>query len=133
MKIFNRIIDFIYDVFEYLILFALLAAAILVIIWQYNIMYDESMVQIKSQENSQINISETTEDSLLGEEIEIVIPQGTTVSGIVNILEVSGLVENKEELFQELEELPEEKLPNGKFMIPLGLSTEDLLLELGLQ
>lgn len=131
MKVINKLVDFAYDIFEYIILLLIIALAVLVIIWQFNLMENKSLVRLNQ---SPIELTESTNlnPSLEGREVEIVIPQGTSPSGIVNILDEYGLADDRQNLLQKMEGISDDKLPSGSFKIPLGSSSEDLQAILGI-
>lgn len=131
MKIVNRLIDLLYDIIEYLFLLALLALAIFIIIWRFDAMYQMSFAS--QHEEAKLAQEEVFEvPNLRGEKVTVVIPKGTNQPGIVNILSEYGLIEDREEILAKLETIEDDQLPSGSFDLSFGLSSEDLLKELGL-
>lgn len=131
MKVLNKLVDFAYDIFEYIVLLLIIVLAILVIFWQFDLMENKSLVALESRP-TELTESSKINPALDGKEVDIIIPQGTSPNGIINILDEYGLAEDKDLLLQKMESLSEDKLPRGSFKIPLGSSSEDLQAILGI-
>lgn len=131
MKIVNKLIDILYDFFVYIVLLLVLSIAVVVILWRFNAMYEESLQDI---EQNRIVSNEETELSILkaNTEIKIIIPQGTNAIGIIKVLNSYGLNFDSEKLLSKLEKINERELPSGEYSLPLDSSNDDIERVLGL-
>lgn len=137
MKILNWMIDTVYDLFEYLIMLAVVLIAVFVIFWRLDGLFGdtlsivskpgqviESTIQTTKESVSQILNS----TSLEGELLDVSIPTGTGVEGISNILFEYELIADKASFMEKLNsEFTEDNLPSGSFEFKIGNSEEEVI------
>ncbi len=137
MKFLNWMIDTVYDLFEYLIMLAVVLIAVFVIFWRLDGLFGntlsivskpgqviESTIQTTKESVSQILNS----TSLEGETLEVNIPKGTGSEGIANILFEYELIKDKVAFVEKLDsEFNTENLPSGSFEFKIGNSEEEII------
>lgn len=136
MKILNWLIDTLYDLFEYLLMFVILVIVMLVIFWRLNILFgaeiDSNSPKKAIQDalkNTKNVVTDIISDSdLTGKEVEINIPKASNEDSIATILFEYELITDKEEFKNELvKSFKDKELPYGTFKIEIGKTTKEII------
>lgn len=136
-KFFEKILDFLYDSLDYIIILAIITIVVIIIGWRIDLLFVEDAsntvdkkTEIISESNEDSPVEDNTENKKTGENItvRISIPEGSSSSIIGTILEEQGLVSNKDEFVNKAKELNlDTKLRSGNYEIAKDSSLEDIV------
>lgn len=136
MKILNWLIDTLYDLFEYLLMFVILVIVMLVIFWRLNILFGAEIDSNSPKKAIQDTLKNTknvvtdiiSDSDLTGKEVEINIPKASNEDSIATILFEYELITDKEEFKNELvKSFKDKELPYGTFTIEIGKTTKEII------
>lgn len=136
MKILNWLIDTLYDLFEYLLMFVILVIVMLVIFWRLNILFGAEIDSNSPKKAIQDTLKNTknvvtdiiSDSDLTGKEVEINVPKASNEDSIATILFEYELITDKEEFKNELvKSFKDKELPYGTFTIEIGKTTKEII------
>ncbi|WP_425540201.1 hypothetical protein [Microaceticoccus formicicus] len=136
MKFLNWMIDTVYDLFEYLIMLAVVTIAIFIIFWRLDGLFGSTLSIVSKPSQVVESTIKTTKESvsqilnstsLEGEKLTVNIPEGTSSEGIANILFEYELINSKEDFIKEFDsKFTQDSLPFGSFEFEIGSSLEKI-------